>query len=269
MTLLSLMGATACGGSGDGSLGGAAGTPDALGTSEAELTGTEVTLPICDAAQRTSNWLCWLDGDKQAACPSGQTPWSHWLHPSIASSYVRADPLRGAREVKVATMYWAGTFNNALYRVEKVQCDLANSTYQAASWARYSGSPILQAKLTSYVDHIRSAVVRGTAFVALDEYYCAAAGGCSTSTSLRLVIKQRGGAFPDWTQVASRDLPIVQHAPVGAFEVETLVEPGMEVTFEVYAINSFNSISELIFHDLRLFTETCIPDISNPGQCMP
>ncbi|MCY0998566.1 hypothetical protein OWM54_15620 [Myxococcus sp. MISCRS1] len=268
MTLLSLMGATACGGSSGESLGGAAGTADVLGTSEAELTGTEVTLPVCDAAQRPSNWLCWLDGDKQTACSSGQTPWSHWLHPYSAATYVRADPLRGAREVKAASLYW-GTFDNALHRVEKVKCDLANSTYEAASWSRYTGSPVLQAKLTSYVDHIRPAVVRGTAFVSLDEYYCAAAGGCSTATTLRLVIKQRGGAFPDWTQVASRDLPIVQHAPVGAFEVETLVEPGMQVVFELYVVNSYNSISELIFHDLRLFTETCIPDLSNPGQCLP
>ncbi len=32
---------------------------------------------------------------------------------------------------------------------------------------------------------------------------------------------------------------------------------------------SYNLISEVVFHDMRLFTEKCVPDMTNPGQCLP
>ncbi|QSQ10978.1 hypothetical protein [Myxococcus landrumensis] len=266
LALVSLLGATACGAPSDvnGDVSGE------TGTTEQEINGTEVTLPMCDLSNLPSGWSCWLDYNKQQACPTGQTPATFWLRPNTGSEYVRADANFGRPQVKVWSLSW-GVYS-FLSRGQSVFCNSTNNTYQASTWSRYTGTtgtPQRQAMLVSVVDHIRPALVRGTAFAAYDEFYCATTGGCTDATSLILVLNKKDAANPTWTEVTRKELPIARGAPVGAFEIEATLDPWTEVNFEVYVKNSFNSISEILFHDVRLFTEKCIPDMTNPGQCLP
>ncbi|WP_163869450.1 hypothetical protein [Myxococcus eversor] len=263
VALLSLLGAAACGAPEDAN----PNDLDTLASQEGELTGTEVTLPICDTGLTPSGWACWLDSGKQTACPAGQTPADYWWRYTSGSTYVRADAAQGIREVKTWSLSW-GT-SDFLYRAEAVHCNSVAPTYQASSWSRYTGSPTLQARVTSFVDHIRPAMVRGTVLASSDEFFCAGTGGCSTATSLVLVLKKRDLTQSTWTEARSLELPFNRNGAVTAYEVETTVEPGMDVALEVFVKTSFNAVTEVVFHDIRLFTEKCVPDMTNPGQCLP
>ncbi|WP_338870548.1 hypothetical protein [Myxococcus stipitatus] len=266
LALVSLLGFTACGAPQDS----AGDLPGETGTSEQKLNGTEVALPMCDLSTIPSGWSCWLDYDKQTACPAGQTPAIFWLRPNTGSEYVRADATFGRPQVKVWSLSWG--VNTFLSRGQSVLCESTNNTYRASTWSRYTGTtgtPQRQAMLTSFVDHIRPALVRGTVFASFIQHYCATTGGCTDVTSLILVLNKKDAANPAWTEVTRKEIPIPRAVTVGAFEVETTLDPFTEVNFEVYVKNSFNSITEIVFYDVRLFTEKCVPDMTNPGQCLP
>ncbi|AGC42377.1 hypothetical protein MYSTI_01028 [Myxococcus stipitatus DSM 14675] len=269
LALVSLLGVTACGAPHD-SDGDFSSETD---TTEQEINGTEVTLPLCDLSAIPSGWSCWQDYDKTLACPTGAAPAVYWLRPNSGSEYVRADANFGRPQVKVWSLSWG--LSAFFSRGQSVFCNGTN-TYRASTWSRYTGTgpggtgtPQLQAKLTSVVDHIRDALVRGTAFAVYDEFYCATTGGCSDATSLILVLNKKEIDSATWTEIGRKELPLVRGALVGAFEIEASAPKDAQVNFEVYVKNSFNSISEVVFHDLRLFTEKCIPDMVNPGQCLP
>ncbi|QSQ10979.1 hypothetical protein [Myxococcus landrumensis] len=270
LAFVSLLGVAACG------------APPAVGedfagetdTTERELIGREVSLPLCELTSLRSGWSCWLDEDKQTPCPSGQTPSQFWLRPDVGSQYTCGSGVEGAREVRTWDLTWG---EEAFYaRGEAVSCDSTLETTQASTWSQYTegaapggtGQPLLQARLTSFVEHLRPALTRGTVSASFDESFCASVGGCTDTTSLILVLTKRD-ADPTWTEVIRREFPLIRGAPEGAFEVKTRLAPLTEVRFEVYVRNSHNSVAEVVFHDLRLFTEMCVPDMSGQGQCLP
>ncbi|WP_338870550.1 hypothetical protein [Myxococcus stipitatus] len=238
-------------------------------TAEQPLHGEEVSLPLCDLSNMPSGWSCWLDEHQQAPCPANQTPAWFWLRPEAGTPYVHADASLGSRDVATWDLSWG---EDAFYaRGESVFCESTTETYQASTWSQHSagpGLPLLQSRLTSFIQHLRPALTRGTVFVSFDEAFCASAGGCTEATSLILVLNKRD-TFPTWTEVTRREFPLIRGAPEGAFEVKARIDPINEVSFEVYVRNASNSISEVVFHDMRLFTEKCIPDMSTPGQCLP
>ncbi|AGC42372.1 hypothetical protein MYSTI_01023 [Myxococcus stipitatus DSM 14675] len=268
LALVSLLGATACGAPHDlnGDL------SSETGSTEQEINGTEVTLPICDPNTYPADWYCWLDYNKQTRCPEGPAPSTYWLRPRYASTYVHADSLRGVRAVKTGSMSWG--FEDGLVKTEAVYCDRSTNTYQASTWARHTNiggeQPQRVAGLTSVVDRPHGGLVRGTVLATYDEYYCLAAGACSDAASLILVLSKRDPTVSSsWTEVVRRELPITRWASVGAFEVTEVIEHEMQVDFEVYVRNTPAAATEVVIHDLRLFTEKCIPDMTNPGQCLP